>query len=380
MLKLGLLGMGVVGGGVYELAKARDDMDVKYVLDLRDFPGLEAILTRDLNDILSDSEVDTVVELMGGIHPALEFVTAALEAGKNVVTANKALVAHAYEELTALAKSRGVAFRCTAAAGGGIPWLHNLERAKRVDEIEEVSGIMNGTTNYIMDTMTHNDVDFAEVLKTAQELGYAERDPSADIDGWDIQRKVIISANVAFDVLLKESDVPVYGIRSVSAADIASFKEKGLVCKLIATAKPTAEGVCCYVEPTLVGAADLESAVPTNYNLISFVGKNAGPQSYFGQGAGRYPTAYNVVQDLVDLNNGVKAFYTDVMNPVKADNANVVHSYYVRCDKENEWLKSVTKESWGAGVLTEAVSLEKMHAFAKEMEEEGAKVFFAGLR
>lgn len=202
--------------------------------------------------------------------------------------------------------------------GGGRrrhPWLTNLEKAARANHISRVWGILNGTTNYIMDAMHHSDVDFADVLAQAQTLGYAEADPSADIDGLDIQRKLILSANVAFGVSLREADVPVSGIRNVRKADIARFQAHGCTCKLIATAEQAGGSIRAYVEPTLLGRDALEAAVPANFNLISMDGDRMGVQSFFGQGAGRYPTAYNVVQDLVDITRGVHAFYTDSFVP-----------------------------------------------------------------
>ena len=305
-MKIGLLGFGVVGRGVYDILAERKDISVGTVLCRRDLGELTARTTRDMADIIADPEIDTVVEVMGGLHPAFEYVSAALQAGKNVVTSNKHLLCHYYQELNKLAKEHGAVLRGTAAVGGGIPWLVNLERAARVDKISKLSGIMNGTTNYIMDAMNKSDVDFADVLKKAQELGYAEVDPSADIDGWDIQRKLIISA-----VCLQEEDVPVFGIRNVSAADIRRFQARGLTCKLIASAEKLSDSVAAYVEPKLLGADALEAAVPANFNLISFESEYAGKESFFGQGAGRYPTAYNVVQDLVDIASGVDRFYTE---------------------------------------------------------------------
>lgn len=253
--------------------------------------------------------------------PAYEYVAAALRAGKNVVSSNKHLMCRYYDELTALAKEHGAALRCTAAVGGGIPWLTNLEKAARANHISRVWGILNGTTNYIMDAMHGSDVDFADVLAQAQALGYAEADPSADIDGLDIQRKLILSANVAFGVSLREADVPVFGIRNVRKADIARFQAHGCTCKLIATAEQKGGSIRAYVEPTLLGSDALEAAVPANFNLISMDGDRMGVQSFFGQGAGRYPTAYNVVQDLVDITRGVHAFYTDSFVPAVPDNA-----------------------------------------------------------
>ena len=379
-MKIGLLGFGVVGRGVYDITSGMDDIQVAKVVCLEDVTLTDAEVTRDIQSILTDDSIDTVIEAMGGLHPAYEFVRACIEAGKNIVTSNKALVCSFYDELLPLAQEKGVQFRCTAAVGGGIGWLSELERSRRVQPIEQVGGIMNGTCNYILDSMTRLGLGYDEALKQAQALGYAEAKPATDVEGIDTWHKVILSSNIAFGVSLDPATVPVTGISTITAEDVAAFTERGYTCKLISTGKAANGKYSAYVQPTLIPQGQPEAAVPSNYNLITLIGKYSGRMSFFGQGAGRYPTAYNVVQDLVDLLGGVKAFYTDVMNPVKADNANVVHSYYVRCDKENEWLKSVTKESWGAGVLTEAVSLEKMHAFAKEMNEEGAKVFFAGLR
>ena len=181
-MKIGLLGFGVVGRGVYDLTADRDDIQVAKVLCLEDVTLPDATVTKDLNDILNDDTIDTVVEAMGGLHPAYEFVRAAMEAGKNIVTSNKALVATFYDELIPLAMEKGLLFRCTAAVGGGIGWLSELERARRVQTINQVGGIMNGTCNYILDNMTRLGQDYSVVLKEAQKLGYAEANPSTD--GW----------------------------------------------------------------------------------------------------------------------------------------------------------------------------------------------------
>ena len=222
---------------MWALCAPRDDLNVKRVLLRSTKEGLpEEVVTFNADDILNDPEIDTVVEVMGGLHPAYEYVSAALARGKNVVTANKALIAAYYTELTALAREKGAALRCTAAVGGGIPWLTNLERVKRLDTVGAVGGIMNGTTNFIMDAMHKAPVDFPTILKEAQDLGYAEADPSADIDGDDIRRKLCISANIAFDAALEETAIPTFGIRTVTAADIAAFRAHGFACKLLARA------------------------------------------------------------------------------------------------------------------------------------------------
>ena len=357
-MNIGLLGFGVVGRGVYEITTAREDMQVTKVLCLEDVHLPDAESVKDINRIVEDPSIDTVVEAMGGLHPAYEFVRAAIEAGKNVVTSNKALVCTFYDELLPLAKEKGVSFRSTAAVGGGIGWLSELERARRVQKINEVGGIMNGTCNYILDNMTRFGLDYADVLKQAQKLGYAEANPSTDVDGIDTWHKVILSSNVAFGVTVDKETVPVAGIRNIQAQDVENFKAHGLVCKLISTGKRTDKGYSIYVQPTLVPGGDLEAAVPMNYNLITFVGETSDRMSFYGQGAGRYPTAYNVVQDLVDVLEG-KSFYAPYGEKVSTDTS-VELTWYVR----GNWQGDVA-ENWGEAVVTKAVSVADMHAWIK---------------
>ena len=379
-MKIALLGCGVVGGGVLEIADKRSDMSVKYVLVRRDKPELGERAVKDINVILNDEEIDTVVEVMGGLSPAFEYVSAALRAGKNVVTANKHLVAHYYKELTELAAEKGAALRCTPAVGGGIPWLVNLDRVKRLDAVQSFCGIMNGTTNFILDAMHTNGSDFSEVLAEAQRLGYAEADPSADIDGLDIQRKAVISANVAFDACLSEDDVPVFGIRSILACDIAAAESRERICKMLAFGEKSASGaVSCYVEPCFVPVGELEAAVSTNRNVISFVTELTGKESFYGQGAGRYPTAYNAVADCLDIMNGVKSFYTPLVREVPVDNGAAAHRYYVRFSGRDEFLSSVESEKCGEGIVTMPVPVAKMHAWAAKAKEADPGVFIAGL-
>ena len=380
-MNIGLLGFGVVGGGVLGLAQGRGDITVSRVLLRSPKPGLpEGLATYDFNDILCDERIDTVVEVMGGLHPAYEYVTAAMERGKNVVTANKALIAAYYRELTGLAKEKGVALRCTAAVGGGIPWLVNLARVKRLDTVCAVGGIMNGTTNFIMDAMHRAPVDFPAILKEAQALGYAEADPSADIDGDDIRRKLCISANIAFDAVLDETAIPTFGIRTVTAADIAAFKSHGFVCRLLAAAEAAENGVCAYVEPTLVAASELEAAVPANYNLITYTAERIGRQSFFGQGAGRFPTAANVVQDCLTILAGDKSFYTDRAEAAALDGSAEAHPYYVRTAAPDDFLRGVTADDWGSGVITGAVNTYDMLAWARRQLTVDPACFIAGIR
>ena len=368
-MKIGLLGFGVVGRGVYEITQGREDMQVVKVLCLEDINLPDAESVKDIKLITEDPAIDTVVEAMGGLHPAYEFVRAAIEAGKNVVTSNKALVCSFYDELLPLAKEKGVSFRSTAAVGGGIGWLSELERARRVQKINEVGGIMNGTCNYILDNMTRFGLDYADVLKQAQQLGYAEADPSTDVDGIDTWHKVILSSNIAFGVTVDKSTVPVAGIRNIQAQDVENFKAHGLVCKLISTGKRTENGFAAYVQPTLVKEGEPEAAVPMNYNLITFIGETSDRMSFYGQGAGRYPTAYNVVQDLVDVLEG-KSFYAPYGEKVAADTS-VELTWYVRGNWQGE-----VAENWGNAVVTKPVAVSQMHAWLKENPE----AFIAAIR
>ena len=359
-MKIGLLGFGVVGRGVYEIVQARNDMKVTKVLCLEDVDLPDARSVKDFHEILEDDTIDTVVEAMGGLHPAYEFVRAAIEAGKNIVTPNKALVANFYDELIPLAEKKGVSFRSTAAVGGGIGWLSGLERSRRVQKLTQVSGIMNGTCNYILDNMTRRGLGYDEVLKQAQALGYAEANPSTDVDGIDTWHKVILSANIAFGVNLDKTTVPVAGIRNIRAEDVEAFKAHGLVCKLMATGKQE-NGVCsAYVQPTLIKEGEPDSAVPANFNLITYVGEHSGRMRFYRQGAGRYPTAYNVVEDLVDVMEG-RSFYGPCGEKAAADNSGVAYRYYVR----GGWDGPV-EEVWGSGIITGPVSVERMHAWLKD--------------
>ena len=361
-MRIGLLGFGVVGRGVYELTAAREDMQVAKVVCLEDVTLPDAEVTRDFQSILNDDSIDTVVEAMGGLHPAYEFVRAAMEAGKHIVTSNKALVATFYDELMPLAQERGLSFRCTAAVGGGIGWLSELERSRRAQKLEQVRGIMNGTCNYILDSMTRLGLDYSEALKQAQSLGYAEANPSTDVEGIDTWHKTILSANVAFGVSLNREQVPVSGIDKILAEDVAAFAEHGMVCKLIGTAARGETGVSAYVQPTLFAKGTLEAAVPANYNLITFRGESSGIMSFYGQGAGRYPTAYNVVQDCVDLLEG-KGFYSPYGEKTEVSNQEQM-CYYVRGEKD-PWLAEHTREHWGSGIITGPVSVQQIHSWHK---------------
>ena len=361
-MKIGLLGFGVVGRGVYDLTATREDMTVAKVVCLEDVTLPDAEVTKNFQDVLNDDTIDTVVEAMGGLHPAYEFVRAAIEAGKNIVTSNKALVATFYDELIPLAKEKGICFRCTAAVGGGIGWLSELERARRMQTIEKVGGIMNGTCNYILDSMTRLGLTYTDALSQAQAMGYAEANPTTDVEGIDTWHKVILSSNIGFGISLIPETVPVAGISKIKASDVENFKAHGLVCKLISTGKCEGGKVSAYVQPTLVKVGEPESAVPANYNLITFIGSASGRMSFYGQGAGRYPTAYNVVQDCADV-LADRGFYSPYGGKVAAENTDEL-CYYVS-GVSDAWLAENTAETWSDAVITKPVSVDAIHAWRK---------------
>ena len=359
------LGYGTVGSAFYAMAQGRADTRVDRLLVLSPIPGVACPQTANYEDILRDSAIDTVVELIGGLHPAYEYVAAALRHGKHVVTANKLLVCACYDELIALAEENGVSLRCTAAAGGGIPWLHCLARLGEADRVTAVSGIMNGTTNYILSAMTESSTNYIENLKKAQALGYAEADPTADVAGYDARRKLVLSANIAFGVSIKEDEVPCFGIEGVEARDIAAFREKGLVCKLIAHARSEQDVVSACVEPMLFPENSAMAHVSGPNNMICLRAERVGVQRFAGAGAGGFATASNVLADCLEISRGCSAFYTAQRTPMRVNNGKLIQPYYVRV------LDSVR--------FTEPLSADAAHRLAAEYKQEQLPFFMAAL-
>ena len=378
-MKIGLLGMGTIGSGVYEILEKRGDIEVQRVLDLRKIAGLGDRLTARFEDILEDGSIDTVVELMGGLEPAHEYVVRSMRAGKNVVTANKLMVSRHFDEILRTSQSNDVAFRLSACVGGGIPYIHNLLRARRVDFILWVGGIVNGTTNLILDTMQSSGAGFQEALQEAQRMGYAEADPSSDIDGVDARSKLTIAMNLAFDGVADTNAVLTEGIRNLTGQDIRRFRELGYVCRFLSSARRLEGGAAtAYVEPTLVRPDAPEAAVRKNDNMISFEGAYAGVQHFIGQGAGKLPTACAVVGDLIDLDRRrhLSPFTTNGA-PIAIDNAQVGHRYYVRTAAR---LGIPAEKIDDRAYLTEPVSVARMHAHAEELRVSDPGAFFAGMR
>ena len=305
-MKIALLGFGVVGRGVYDICQTLPGLEVVRILRRKGSPRELPIVTDCFEDIVNDPSVDCVVEAMGGLHPAREYLLACMAAGKQVVTSNKAVLAAFYDELSDAARSAGVAFGCEACVAGGVPFLAALRKAARVSPILGFSGILNGTTNYILSRMVDEGADFGQVLSAAQQLGYAEADPSADVDGLDVQNKAIVTCGIAFGFAPSHGQVPTFGIGSIQGQDVADILSMGRVPKLLATARREGDSLCCTVEPVLVERGSLEAAVPLNNNLASLEAQGIGTLKFYGQGAGALPTGNAVVQDLLDIAQGCK--------------------------------------------------------------------------
>lgn len=311
MINVAVLGYGTVGSGVVEVfctnqesinKKAGESIHLKYVLDLREFPGspIEDILTHDFEDILNDDEVQVVAEVMGGIEPAYTFVKSALNRGKSVVTSNKELVAKHGAELLEIAKEKNINFLFEASVGGGIPIIRPLNQSLTADEIFEITGILNGTTNFILSKMADEGLDFDVVLKEAQELGYAERNPAADIEGHDACRKIAILSSLAFGMHVDFEDIYTEGITKITDRDMAYAKKLGFDIKLLATSRKLGDKVYAMVAPMMINQNHPLSHVHGVFNAILVKGNVIGDVMFYGRGAGKLPTASAVVADIVD--------------------------------------------------------------------------------
>ena len=380
-MKVALLGFGTVGVGVYGMLDGAYGLEQGPVL-VR--PGKDDIFFKvtEIEKIVNDPSVGAVAEVMGGIEPAFSYVSAALAAGKHVVTSNKALVAAHGPELAELAEKNNVAFLFSAACGGGVPFLHNLALATESDKILSVGGILNGTTNYMLDAMQRRDMDYGDALKDAQRLGYAEADPTADVSGLDALRKIMLACAVAYDQLPAEG-LHNEGIESLTAADVAHFKAKGLTCRLLASGGLSDEGrVYAFVEPVLLPPSAAECAVLDNFNLARYQGENAGAIILIGQGAGRWPTASAVVRDLSCILQGQRTMMQAGCPRVKADNSACSRAYYVRLPAqfaERLPLKEVEKDGELLRAVTGPMPVSAMHEAAAELRQAGAEVFFAAM-
>ena len=312
MINIAVLGYGTVGSGVVEVIRtnhelinkrAGEEIKIKYVLDLREFPGdpVEEILVHDYEQIVNDPEVKIVVEVMGGTGAAYTFTKRALEAGKSVCTSNKALVAQYGPELMEIAKEKKINFLFEASCGGGIPIIRAINGSLTADEIDEVSGILNGTTNYMLDKMITEGADFNTVLKEAQEKGYAEADPTADVEGQDACRKIAILSSLAYGKFLNFENVYTEGITKITPEDMEYAREMGRSIKLLGTSKKLGDdSFYALVAPFLVGQDNPLYGVKGVFNSIFVHGNMLGDAMFYGSGAGKLPTASAVAADVVE--------------------------------------------------------------------------------
>ena len=284
-------------------------------------------------------------------------------------------------ELAALAREKGTAFLFSAACGGGVPFLHNLALSAETDRIEAVSGILNGTTNYMLDAMQRRALSYADALREAQSLGYAEADPTADVSGLDALRKIQLACAVAFGILPHDGML-CEGIEHFTAADTEDIQSRGLVCRLIASGRRAENTVSAYVEPVLFPRAAAESSVFVNNNMARYMGGRCGSIVLMGQGAGRFPTASAVLRDLAAARQGARAMFPENCRSAKADNREAVHSYYIRTGGSAACrlpLRSVLAQGDVVRAVTEPMSAEKMHALAQNIRRDGNGLFFAAL-
>lgn len=318
MVKIALLGFGTVGSGVAELmsssrgriaARSGENIEIKYILDLRDFPGspFESLVVHDFGVIERDPEISVVVEMMGGVRPAGDFLMKALKSGKHAVTSNKAVIAEMGPELQRTAEENGVRLLYEASTGGCIPVIRPLLAQTEINEITEISGILNGTTNYILTSMSETGAGFDDALAEAQRLGFAEADPSADVDGFDTCRKICILAATAFGKLVPFVRVKTTGIRGITPGMIREAKDRNETIKLIGRAVTTGKGIDIFCGPVFVRNSCLLAGINGAMNAIQIEGRASGTLLLAGNGAGKMPTADAVISDIIDIAKNPRA-------------------------------------------------------------------------
>lgn len=381
MVKVAVLGYGTIGSGVVEVLERNKDhitqtagqeIEVKYVLDLRDFPDdpIQEKIVHDYKVIENDPEVMVVVEAMGGVEPAYTFVKAALLAGKHVTTSNKALVAKHGAELLKIAKEKDINFLFEASVGGGIPIIRPLITSLTADIVEEITGILNGTTNYMLTKMSTEGSDYNEVLKDAQAKGYAEADPTADVEGYDACRKIAILTSLVCGKTVDFEEIHTEGISKITPIDIAYAKAMGRSIKLLATSRLVDGNYCALVAPFLLGEEHPLGNVNDVFNAIFVHGNMLGDAMFYGSGAGKLPTASAVVADIVDivkhLHRNIMISYSDEKQTL-LDYKKIENSYFVRTTKS----EMDAKEVFGNIALIKIKEAPEETAFVTEkMSEE----------
>ena len=382
MIKIAILGYGTIGSGVVEVLdtnresiakRAGDEIEVKYILDLRDFPGdpMEGKVIHDYGIIAEDPEIQVVVEAMGGVEPAYTFVKRALLAGKSVTTSNKALVAKHGAELIAIAKEQGINFLFEASVGGVIPIIRPLNSSLTADEIQEITGILNGTTNYMLSKMTFEGLEFDDVLKDAQSRGYAEADPTADIEGYDACRKIAILTSLVCGQQVDFEEIYTEGITKITAADIRYAKAMGRAIKLLATSRKTEEGYCAMVAPFMLAQGHPLYNVNDVFNAIFVHGNVLGDAMFYGSGAGKLPTASAVVADIVDIAKHLHKHILISWSSRKLDLVDYKQAesrFFVRTTKEKEEIQ----KAFGNVEFVEAEGISGETGFLTEVMAEEA--------
>ncbi len=357
MIGIGLLGLGTVGTGVVEILEKRQEelksligkeirikkILVKNLNKKREIQIEENVITSDFEEILNDKDISIVVELTGDLEQSYKYIKTAINSGKNIVTANKAVVSKYFEELSSLAAEKNLAFLYEASVGGGIPILKPLKEELALNKITEVQGILNGTCNYILTNMFNGGLDYKEVLKIAQDMGYAEADPTADVEGHDTLRKLRILGTLALQGKIDENDILLEGISKITSFDIEQIKAMNSTLKLIGEVKELDGGFTALVQPTIIKEDSYFANVSMAFNSVVFTGDNVGELKFYGSGAGKLPTANAVLGDVIDI---IKGSYRKG-NPLgerelKNLNAEFKSEYYLRISLSNEdILKSI---------------------------------------
>lgn len=386
MIQIAVLGYGTVGSGVVEVIntnhrsinkKAGNEINIKYVLDLRDFPDdpIQQKIVHDFDIILNDPEIRIIVEVMGGVEPAYTFTKKALLAGKSVCTSNKELVARHGAELLQIARDKNINYLFEASCGGGIPIIRPLNSSLTADEIDEITGILNGTTNYILTEMFEKGSNFDDVLKQAQEKGYAERNPEADVEGYDACRKIAILSSLAFGQQVDFEDIYTEGITGITAEDIRYVKTLGKTIKLLAYSRKVGESFYAMVAPEIVGVDDPLYSVNGVFNAIFVHGNVLGDAMFYGSGAGKLPTASAVVADVVDearhLNRSIMSFWSSSRLKL-TDISNSSKKFFVRVKGNPETDLSKVHEIFGTVQPIVLPGLEGEFGFTTEVMTEAA--------
>ena len=386
MINIAVLGYGTVGSGVVEVIHTNherinqrigDELNVKYVLDLRDFPGdpIQEKLVHDFNVIVEDPDVQIVVEVMGGIEPAYTFVKRSLQAGKSVATSNKALVAKHGAELLSIARDKNINFLFEASVGGGIPIIRPLNSSLTADEIEEITGILNGTTNYMLSKMFYEGADYAEVLKEAQDKGYAERNPEADVEGYDACRKIAILSSLISGQQVDFEDIYTEGITNITKEDMMYAKEMGMTIKLLASSKRDNDHLHAIVAPALLHKEHPLYNVNDVFNAIFVHGNVLGDAMFYGSGAGKLPTASAVVADVVDeakhLNRNIMTMWkNEKLELLPLDNTS--KKFFVRIKGDAEAMKAHLESTFGPVSIVKVDGLNDEFGFVTEEMTEGS--------